>query len=162
MDLLRCGLVGREPLDHGEELELGLDAASGGAEFVDGFGGGCRNSYRQRGLKAPGLFAQLFYGGCGGCRFGITSYDAPGEADFSSARLAAPVKFYGAVERMFAGAVEAALLQREVPLGGFVGIVDQHQAGIVLQAFGLLDHRLLILPTNFAPKNLAIGVRNGT
>ena len=66
VDLLRGGLVGREALDHGEEFELGLDAAGGGAQFVDGFGGGGRNSYRQRGLQAFGLFAQLFHGGCGG------------------------------------------------------------------------------------------------
>ena len=66
-DLLRRGLVGGEaPLDHGEELELGLDAAGGGAELVDGFGGGCGDSDGERGLEAFGLFAQLFHGSCGG------------------------------------------------------------------------------------------------
>jgi hypothetical protein len=66
VDLLRFGFVGREAVDHGEELELGLDAASGGAELVDGFAGGCGNSYGERRLEAFGLFAQLFYGGCKG------------------------------------------------------------------------------------------------
>jgi hypothetical protein len=64
VDALRCGLIGREAFDGCEELELGLDAASGRAEFVDGLGGGGRNSYRQRGLQAFGLFAQLFHGSC--------------------------------------------------------------------------------------------------
>jgi hypothetical protein len=70
-DLLRCGLVrrqgfGRKPLNHREEFELGLDAASGGAEFVDGFGRGSRDSYRHRGLETPGLFRELFDGTCSG------------------------------------------------------------------------------------------------
>ena len=64
----------------------------------------------------------------------------------SGNNLTAPVQFYRSVDRVLAGAVEASLLQRKVPLGRFVGVVDQHQAGIVLQAFSLLNHRLLVLP----------------
>ena len=46
-DFLRGGFVAREAFDGGEELELGLDAAGGGAELVDGFGGGRGNSHRR-------------------------------------------------------------------------------------------------------------------
>ena len=41
--------------------------------------------------------------------------------------------------------VEARLLQGKIPFRRLVGVVDQHEAGIVLEAFGLLDHRDLIL-----------------
>ena len=59
--------------------------------------------------------------------------------------LAAPVEFNGAGERVGAGGGEAALLEGEVPLGGLVGVVDEHEAGVGAEAAGLLDHRLLIL-----------------
>ena len=44
-----------------------------------------------------------------------------------------------------AGAGEAALLEGEVPLGGLVGVVDEHEAGVGAEAAGLLDHGLLVL-----------------
>ena len=66
MDLLRGGFVGRQAFDGREEFELGLDAAGGGAEFVNGFGAGSCNSYRQRGLEALGLFAELLQRSCSG------------------------------------------------------------------------------------------------
>ena len=66
VDLPGGGAVGGKAFDRGEELELGLDAAGGGAQLVDGFGGWGGNSYGQRGLEAFGLFAQLFHGSCGG------------------------------------------------------------------------------------------------
>jgi hypothetical protein len=37
------------------------------------------------------------------------------------------------------------LLQGEVPFRGTVGIIDQHQARVMLQSFGLLDHGFLVL-----------------
>ena len=64
-DVLRCGFVAREAFDGREEFELGLDAAGGGAELVDGLGRGSGNSYGERGFEARGLFAQLFHGSCG-------------------------------------------------------------------------------------------------
>ena len=36
--------------------------------------------------------------------------------------------------------------EREIPFGGAVRVVDQHEARIVFQALGLADHRFLILP----------------
>ena len=36
-------------------------------------------------------------------------------------------------------------LQGEIPFGGAVGIVDQHQVRIVFQAFGLALHSLPVL-----------------
>src|SRR5271156_531631 len=41
--------------------------------------------------------------------------------------------------------VETRLLEREVPLGGTVGVIDKHERGIVLQALCLLDHGDLVL-----------------
>ena len=35
--------------------------------------------------------------------------------------------------------------QLEIPFGGTVGVVDQHEMRIVLQAFGLQFHRVAIL-----------------
>src|SRR5678816_4492961 len=68
--------------------------------------------------------------------------------------LAAPMQFYWSAERMFAGAIEARLLQCEIPLCRLVSIVDQHEAGIVLQTLCLLDHRLLILAHKFCAEEL--------
>ena len=45
-------------------------------------------------------------------------------------------------------------LQGEIPFGGAVGIVDQHQVGIVLQAFGLSLHSLPILLYKFGEDEL--------
>ena len=64
--------------------------------------------------------------------------------------LAAPVEGDGSGERMFercAGALvfEVGALQGEVPLGGLVGVVDEHERGIVFESLGLLDHGALIL-----------------
>ena len=55
------------------------------------------------------------------------------------------MEFDGLGERVGAGAGEAALLEGEVPLGGLVGVVDEHEAGVGAEAAGLFDHRLLIL-----------------
>jgi len=52
------------------------------------------------------------------------------------------------------GRVETGLLQGEVPLGGLVGIVDQHQARIVAEAFRLLDHGDLVLTHKFRAEEL--------
>ena len=43
-------------------------------------------------------------------------------------------------------------LQPEIPLRWPVRIIDQHQPRIVLQPFGLQDHRLLVLPQKFLRK----------
>ena len=43
--------------------------------------------------------------------------------------------------------------QPEIPLGGPVGIVDQHQPWIVLQSLSLQDHRLLILAQELLRKD---------
>ena len=63
--------------------------------------------------------------------------------------LAAPVQFHRPVQRMFPSPIETGLLQGEIPFGGFVGIVDEHEAGVVFEAFGLLDHGELILTDEF-------------
>ena len=55
------------------------------------------------------------------------------------------MKFDRLGEWVGAGAGEAALLEGEVPLGGLVGVVDEHEAGVGAKAAGLLDHGLLIL-----------------
>ena len=64
-------------------------------------------------------------------------------------RLAAPVQLDWAVDGVLCGCavggVESGLLEREVPFGGFVGVIDEHEAWIVAQAVGLLDHSDLIL-----------------
>ena len=44
-------------------------------------------------------------------------------------------------------------LQPEIPFRRPVGIINQHQPRIVLQSFGLQDHRLLVLPQKFLRKN---------
>jgi hypothetical protein len=54
---LALGFIRGEALDHSEEFELGLDAAGGRAELVDGFCGGSGDSYGERGFEAFGLFA---------------------------------------------------------------------------------------------------------
>src|ERR1700721_4527787 len=41
--------------------------------------------------------------------------------------------------------IEPRLLQREVPLGGTVRVIDQHEGWIMAQSLRLLDHGLLIL-----------------
>ncbi len=43
-------------------------------------------------------------------------------------------------------------LQPEIPLRRPVRIIDQHQPRVVLQPFGLQDHRLLVLPQKFLRK----------
>jgi len=43
--------------------------------------------------------------------------------------------------------------QREVPLRRAIRIVNQHQVRVVLQAFGLLNHRLLILAQKYFAEN---------
>ena len=45
--------------------------------------------------------------------------------------------------------VEPRLLQLEVPLSGTVGVVDKHEVRVVLQALGLVFHRLAILLDEF-------------
>lgn len=44
-----------------------------------------------------------------------------------------------------AAGLEQISLQGEIPLGLTVGIVNEHQPRVVLQAFGLLDHGFLVL-----------------
>src|ERR1700733_3341871 len=41
--------------------------------------------------------------------------------------------------------IEPRLLQSEVPLGGAVRVIDQHESRIIAQSLRLLDHGLLIL-----------------
>src|SRR5579859_620302 len=65
-------------------------------------------------------------------------------------RLRLPVEGDRAVHGMWLGLARTALFQqirfeREIPFGGAVRVVDQHEARIVLQALGLADHRFLIL-----------------
>ena len=55
-----------------------------------------------------------------------------------------------AIHGMRLGLPSAAFFQQirlkgEIPFGGPVRIVDEHEAGIVFQALGLADHRFLIL-----------------
>ena len=52
------------------------------------------------------------------------------------------------------GGVESGLLEREVPFGGFVGVIDEHEAWIVAQALGLLNHCDLILANELCAKEL--------
>ena len=44
-----------------------------------------------------------------------------------------------------AAGIEIGLLELEIPLGGTIGVVDQHEMGIVFQTFRLLFHGLAIL-----------------
>ena len=54
-------------------------------------------------------------------------------------------------------------LQSEIPFGGTVGVVDQHQVRIVLQPFGLLFHGLAVLLHEFRKHKLqATAGPNGT
>ena len=71
------------------------------------------------------------------------------------------MKCHWAAHRVWQGFARSARLdqirlQREVPLGWAVGVVNQHQMRIVLQSFGLLDHRFLIL----AQKDFAEDAKN--
>ena len=45
--------------------------------------------------------------------------------------------------------IEPSLFQLEVPLGGAVGIIDQHQMRIMFQSFGLQFHRAAVLFDKF-------------
>ena len=56
-----------------------------------------------------------------------------------------------------AARVEPGLLQREVPFGGAVGVVDEHEVGVVLQANCLALHGLLVLAYKFLAKEAANG-----
>lgn len=58
---------------------------------------------------------------------------------------AAPVEVDGVLEGVGAFSFEAALFEGEVPFGGDVGVVDEHEAGVRAEAAGLLDHGLLVL-----------------
>src|SRR5271166_2275290 len=48
--------------------------------------------------------------------------------------------------------VETCLLEGEIPLRGAVGVVDEHERGIVPEALGLLDHGDLVLADEAAPE----------
>jgi hypothetical protein len=49
---------------------------------------------------------------------------------------------------------KAGLLEGKVPLGGLVGIVNEHEAGVVAQSFSLLNHGDLILADETSAKEL--------
>src|SRR5262249_35869876 len=69
-------------------------------------------------------------------------------------QLTAPLQSYRPSQRMaeFASGlfhVEHSLLESEIPFGGTVGVVDQHQVRVVLQAFGLNFHSAAVLFDEF-------------
>ena len=67
---------------------------------------------------------------------------------------ASPMQLHRPIHRMLPRPIQPRLLQREVPLRRLVGIVNQHQARIVLQPLRLLDHRHLVLPHKLRPEEL--------
>ena len=60
-------------------------------------------------------------------------------------RLAAPMQLDRAGERVAALAGETGLLEGEVPFGGLVRVVDEHERRVEAETTGLLDHGLLVL-----------------
>ena len=59
------------------------------------------------------------------------------------------------------GVGEACLLEGEVPFGGLVGVVDEHEGGTETEALGLLDHGLLVLADEACAKELCDGGDEG-
>src|SRR5439155_9482986 len=69
-------------------------------------------------------------------------------------RLAAPLQgdrpAHGMFHRLAAAArINPGLLEREEPFGGAVGVVNQHEIGVIAQAFSLLFHCALVLENEF-------------
>jgi hypothetical protein len=82
-----------------------------------------------------------------------------GCSGFSTSALASPLQCNRACHGMLhfcAGAFgfQVCGFQLEIPFGGAVGVVDQHQVGIVLQAFGLEFHRTAVLLNEFGEDEL--------
>src|SRR5438105_6866483 len=74
--------------------------------------------------------------------------------------LAAPLQrdrpAHGMLHRLATAArIEAGLLEREVPFGGAVGVVNQHEIGVIAQALSLLFHGALVLANEFLSEEAA-------